>query len=160
MDISHIREVNSIMFRDYSSHNYNQQWITQNIPLSISGNRYNHLRADAPFYCNSSMGVMLNYYNENEGFINMINHFVSIYHDNATFLDVDLFNISRWVVNQTSISISKEGSDELDLQNVAWWMGIASYIACIISLNFNAQYEKIFIVAWGQYFTNENLLLC
>ena len=155
--ISNIGEVNLTMLRDFSLHSYNQQWIAQNIPSPINGNRYNHLREDAPFYCNSSMGVMLNHYKEKEGFKNMIIQFVSQFSQDFTITNKNLSQFADWVVIQTLTSIRQEGSDRLDLQNVGWWMGIASYVACIISMSNKAQYEKIFIAAWSKYFTNETL---
>lgn len=155
--ISNIGEVNLTMLRDFSLHSYNQQWIAQNIPSPINGNRYNHLREDAPFYCNSSMGVMLNHFKEKEGFKNMIIQFVSQFSQDSNISTKNLSQLADWVVIQTLSSIRQEGSDRLDLQNVGWWMGIASYVACIISTSYKAQYEKIFIAAWSKYFTNETL---
>ena len=154
---SDIGEVNLTMISDFGLHNCNVQWMAQNIPAPIKGNSYNHLREDAPFYCNSAMGVMLNYYMNKEGFKNMIYQHVSQFSEDPAIADYDLSQISDWVVAQTSTSIMDESSDRFDLQNVGWWMGIASYVACIISSNYKAQFEKIFIAAWCKYFTDEIL---
>lgn len=103
------------------------------------------------------MGVMLNHYKEKEGFKNMIIQFVSQFSQDSTISNKNLSQFADWVVIQTSSSIRQEGSDRLDLQNVGWWMGIASYVACIISTSYKAQYEKNFIATWSKYFTNETL---
>lgn len=151
-----ILEVNSILTRDYNAHNYNQQWISQNIPSPKIGNRYESLRQDAPFYCSSSLGVMINYYQTKPDFTEFV-YDISGKLLNTEFPSADLNELLRWILFQTNDCIMQERSDRTDLQNVGWWMGRAVYVACIVSNNYRAQYEKLFIESWKMYFTNENL---
>lgn len=151
-----IDEVNSILLQDYKTHNYNQEWIGKNIPLPIKGNKYESLRQDAPFYCISSMSVMLNHYESKGNFRKYIDD-VSGKLLNTDFPDVDLNTILKWVLAQTADCIAHENSDKEDSQNVGWWMGQAVYVACVVSNKYQAQYERIFLEAWKMYFTNETL---
>ena len=48
------------------------------------------------------------------------------------------------VVEYDLNSVNHEKPDRLDLQNVGWWMGITSYVACTASKIYQAQYEKYF----------------
>ncbi len=153
---SKIREVNSILTGDHSSHNYNAPWIAKNTPTPKPGNQYEYLRQDAPFYCSSSLGVMLSYYqikSDFSGFIDDISERLSA----TNFPENSLSELVDWIVFQTIDCIVQDKSDKTDLQNVGWWMGRAAYVACIVSIKYNAQYEKLFIEAWKQYFTNETI---
>jgi len=153
---SKISEVNSILLCDYNSHKNNQTWIANNIPASKLGNKFDYLRQDAPFYCSSSLEVMLKYYQSKNDFIDFIDETVS----NLSSGDLSNANISElidWIIYQTSDCINEENSDKTDIQNVGWWMGRSVYVTSIVSINYKAQYEKLFIEAWCKYFTNENL---
>ena len=155
---SAIGEANILMLRDFNLHNYNQHWIIQNTSQPVSGNKYNNLREEAPFYCNSSMGVMLNFFKNDNGFKNRILQLVNQFKFDSIVSNKNLNELAKWVIIQTLISIKQEESDKFDLQNVGWWMGISTYVACIISENYYAQYENIFILAWSKYFMNETLI--
>lgn len=151
-----IAEVNSILITDYNAHAYNQKWIMQNIPSPKSGNIYESFRQDAPFYCLSSLGVMLRYYETKPDFrqftIDITDKLM-----NTGFPSVDLNELLKWVLNQTLDCIVQDHSDKTDCENVGWWMGRAVYVVCIVSNKYRAQYERIFIEAWKMYFTIETL---
>lgn len=153
---SKINEVNAILLEDYKQHNRNHEWIAKNIPTPKPGNRYENLRQDAPFYCLSSLEVMLNYYRTKSDFREsideMVTHFIK-----GKLPNTKISVLIDWILHQTSECIKLDKSENTDLQNVGWWMGRFVYIASIVSLNYNAQYEKLFIDAWCKYFTNENL---
>lgn len=151
-----ISEVNSILTGDYNSHNYNNQWIKLNIPSPKSENLYERLRQDAPFFCSSSLGVMLRYYETKPDFRHFI---VDIAGKliNTGFSSIDLNELLKWILRQTINCIEQEHSDKTDTQNVGWWMGRAVYVASIASNNYRAQYEKLFLESWKMYFTNEIL---
>jgi hypothetical protein len=151
-----IQGVNSILTGDYKSHNYNSSWIAKNTPTPKAGNHYEYLRQDAPFYCSSSLGVMLNYYQTKSDFSGFIDN-ISERLSSTNFPENSLNEIINWIVFQTIDCIVQEKSDKTDLQNVGWWMGRAVYVACIVSINYNAQYEKLFIESWKQYFTSETI---
>jgi hypothetical protein len=153
---SKIAQVNNILRVDYAKHNYNRLWISENFPHPILGNKYEYLRNDAPFYCNSSLGVMLNYYQNKNDFKSFIEQ-TSNQLLKTDFKNESLNVILNWIISHTKRPIINEGSDKLDLQNVGWWMGQAVYIACIVSDTYNAQYEKLFFEAWNRYFTNEQI---
>jgi hypothetical protein len=118
---SKIREVNSILTGDHSSHNYNAPWIAKNTPTPKPGNQYEYLRQDAPFYCSSSLGVMLSYYqikSDFSGFIDDISERLSA----TNFPENSLSELVDWIVFQTIDCIVQDKSDKTDLQNVGWSM--------------------------------------
>lgn len=157
MDIrSRISGVNNILSADHKNHEYNRSWISNNFPKPISGNKYEQLRHDAPFYCSSSLGAVLNHYRNKSDFSNFIIQ-ISSKLMQTNFENESKEVILKWIISHTKYPIINEGSDKTDLQNVGWWMGQAVYAACIVSNNYNAQFEKLFLEAWGLYFTNETL---
>lgn len=151
-----IAEVNNILRGDFSAHCNNISWITNSFPSPIPNNKYEYLRHDAPFYCNSSLRVMLNYYQNKTDFSKFIEQSSSQLLE-TKFNNESLNVIIKWIISHTIRPIVNEGSDMLDLQNVGWWMGQAVYIACIVSDTYRAQYEKLFFEAWKIYFTNDTI---
>lgn len=151
-----ISEVNSLLTHDHLNHNYNFTWNSANTPKPIDNNNYEYLRQDAPIYCISSLGVMLNFYKNNIDFKKEVVYGVEFLL-NSDFPKNDYSFLISWIIYRTKKEITDENSDKLDLQNVAWWMGKTTYFVSIVSNNFKAQYEKLFIEAWKQYFTNETI---
>lgn len=153
---SRILEVNTILNADYINHLNNHSWISSKFPAAIPGNKYENLRYDAPFYCLSSLGVMLNHYRTKNDFHNLINNISSKLLE-TNFKNESKEVILKWIISHTKGLIINDRSDKTDLQNVGWWMGQAVYTACIVSSNYNSQYENLFLDAWKIYFTNETI---
>lgn len=156
MKLKKISDINILLALDYNNHNKNYSWIANNIPKPLNENRYEYLRHDAPFYCLSSLDVMLRYYRTQNDFSDFIDEMAI----KLAGTDVPNYNLSQLVdliIYQTLDCIEKEKSDKTDLENVGWWMGRAAYITCIFSINFNCQYEKLFMESWKKYFTIETL---
>lgn len=150
-----IHEVNTLLTQDLMSH-HNNNWIKNNIATPIVGNQYESLRLQSSVYCLSSMHVMINHYRTKMDFQNNIITIISNFLQ-TNFSNEGLVEIVNWVLVNARKSIKLEGSDPTDLNNIGWWIGNGAYISCIVSNNYRAQFEKIFLEAWNMYCTNDFL---